>query len=1159
MSNAEAARSRPRLERLEQTKTRNALRGILAEIERRRTKWDDETKLDLWLNTTDGRLGIKVRMHLLAQGIRTLTGKSNPTIAKAIHQRLTRTHARGGGPYCEDEPTNIDGRANWNAGTIKSWLIDRGVYPSPEFAEEMLAIMAAMLEEAIVAKQPELAANVAEKVNAKGLSLHAVLGTIFAGVNLPESGPTHSDLKSWIGPAFLVSPDAAEPKPLQEAAETARKFLETEQGSPKAAFVTGVPHSGKKTTLRYFLHDLTGRRFRLEGGTDLPVMAIALDDHTIDEFFDLVFDFYKVGHYSTFESARNPTELSLESKIGQIAAMAAETPACILIGDLAPIDDDEIVRAFSRDYIGQLIACLLHGHPQTRVLLSMRNAGNSVAESMSLGFEHKRIIELPAKFSPTNTEAMGKLFSQISEENEISGLSWRLAQISLQLMEIRIRRSTEKSALKKQLHICLEADQPFGFIRLIWDRFLTAEEKCLAGIIASSHDGVRLSVISRIAAALLRLEPQLDGILNPNIAHLKTVLASVEKLIESRKVRVQPLLRMEAEREEPLFSMDNAWRRLFLALWWNHETSTARLIHLLIACEAADQSRRMRLHGFAAGGSATFGRDVQAYHALVASVDTASIISSQGDEPTEEIDRPSNLEAEILPPLEVAKNVPDPKTVLQYCYFQLLKRDLEGHGGRTLAVLKDARTRLGLLLTLIIPETPWIPAEERELSTTLSSYGHFLAAFDAGTQIEILMGIAIAALGVEKYTLVSNAVHLGEAIYRERKGVGISKISFMRLLRAEVDAALLLGGNPDAIRMAGSGASTAFAIRRHDVQLTGVAIRLKHLLANVLPETGRYDRGLNMARGKLHAKLGEVYHVIGRVGAAKESFEQALKIEREIQRSERFGAPLSPVLGGRGARSYLRLLIDLAKRRHRKTSAAQFIFGDQLALPLPQHLPSNDPLLVEAQRLKELNARRSGHDRAADEIGLKIDGARLAILSHNFQKAYTLLDRADALKFAPGANLEILLELTAVRTRFFIDGAAFCFSMNAENSVYFSARQTQRIADYLKVEPDPEVLADALIAKAASSAAAFKKLVSLQEQIPHPYATYFDYLEALRTATESRRRDVDVPAVLIKARQQSQRAIDQMAECAYAMHLREAHRFHQSVIRALAHYGAQPA
>lgn len=233
------------------------------------------------------------------------------------------------------------------------------------------------------------------------------------------------------------------------------------------------------------------------------------------------------------------------------------------------------------------------------------DASNSVAEFMTLGFEHVRIIELPSKFSPTNMEAIGKLFSQISEENEISGLSWRLAQISLQLMETRIRRSTEKSAFRKQLHICLEADQPFGFIRLIWDRFLTTEEKCLAGIIPSSHDGVRLSVISRITAALVRLEPQLDGIPNPNVNHLKAVITSIEKFVESRRVRVQPLLRMEAEREEILFSMDNAWRRLFLALWWNSETSTARLIHWLIAREAADRSRRMRLHGFAAGGSVT--------------------------------------------------------------------------------------------------------------------------------------------------------------------------------------------------------------------------------------------------------------------------------------------------------------------------------------------------------------------------------------------------------------------------------------------------------------------------------------------------------------------------------------------------------------------------
>ncbi|MGY4627030.1 hypothetical protein [Bradyrhizobium sp. USDA 4486] len=180
--------------------------------------------------------------------------------------------------------------------------------------------------------------------------------------------------------------------------------------------------------------------------------------------------------------------------------------------------------------------------------------------------------------------------------------------------------------------------------------------------------------------------------------------------------------------------------------------------------------------------------------------------------------------------------------------------------------------------------------------------------------------------------LVSNAVHLREAMFRDRKGGRFSKISFMRPLRAEVDAALLLGGNPDAIRMAGSDASIAFAIRRHDVQLTGVAHRVSHILTNVLPENEKYDGELYTARGKLHARLGEVYHVIGRVGAAKASFDDALKIERDVQRAERFNAPLSPVFGGRGARSYLRLLIDLAKHRHRNTSARQFVFADQLAV-----------------------------------------------------------------------------------------------------------------------------------------------------------------------------------------------------------------------------------
>ena len=1128
-------------------------------VEKQRIRHKDKKPM-LWSTTHGGRLGVKIRTQLLAEGLKALTNKSFAEIASTISKRISKPPQRGAGPSNPGERTGIDGRPDWTEKTIHSWLLNREVSPSNEFAERMISILAKLLQEQIDGRSAS-PRSVAEIIEEKNLSVDEVLQKVFAGVELPQTVSALSDLKSWAGPGLKIRPDAAEPQPLEEAAEEAKLFLEME-GGPRAVFISGVPHSGKKTALRYFFHGLSNGNFRLDEGMSLAVLAIALDDHTPEDFVDRVFNFYRRGHFSSFISDENSAELSLASKIEQIAAMAAATPACILIGDLAPIDEDEIVRAFSRDHIGQLISCLFKAHPQTRLLLTMKEAKNSLAGRASISLEHVKIVELPSKLRLSSDVRTSGLTALIAEDKKLSGLSWRLGQIAYHLAHTRLRAAGEQSRFNKQLRVCLQSDSPMGLLVLIWDRLLSTEERCLVGIVASSQDGVRVSVLSRVVTALAQLDPKLG--LDPRMTHINNLISGLDRFVESRSVTVEPLLRMELlSREETLFSLDNGWRRHFLRLWWQSDVPTARLVHWLIAREAADQSRKIRSHGLVGGGSSSFGRDIQTFHALVASVDAAAVISGQAKITTDLAansrnggDGAANLEALILPPLDIHADVPDPKLVLRYCYFELYTKDLQGPSARLFTVLDDAQTRLGLLLSLFNPEIPWVPASERKLSATLGAYGHFLSTFEPKHQVDILAGIAIAALRVENYGLLSNAVRLGEEIYRERRGVGISTINFMRLLRTKVDAGLLLGGDPDAIRVIENDVALDLPARRHDVQLTAVAAGINDILQNVLPASKDCDRDLTIARGKLLARLGEVYHVAGKLSSARNEFRKALELERNVCEAAGYEAFLAPVIGGRGARSRLRMLIDIAKRVHRKSGFSEFIFADQLALPIPLLVSASDPLIVEAHRMNDLNARRMSRNRAADAIGLKVDSARLAVLNHDFQKAYALLDRADALKFAPGASPESLLELTAVKTRYLIDGAALCFNMNAANSIFSSGMQIAKIADYLctDLQRGPEAVAAILIERAKRSGAAFQKLVTLQKQVPYPYATYFEYLEGLRLAVESRQTDVDVESLLRKAATHTTKAIDQMMESAYGMHLREASRFRRSLCKALDYY-----
>ncbi|WP_163111273.1 hypothetical protein, partial [Acinetobacter baumannii] len=71
----------------------------------------------------------------------------------------------------------------------------------------------------------------------------------------------------------------------------------------------------------------------------------ALDDHDPRSFVDLVYRFFASARYRQAEVERRVSTLDQPAKISRIAAMASLTPSCVILADIAAIEEDEVVRS----------------------------------------------------------------------------------------------------------------------------------------------------------------------------------------------------------------------------------------------------------------------------------------------------------------------------------------------------------------------------------------------------------------------------------------------------------------------------------------------------------------------------------------------------------------------------------------------------------------------------------------------------------------------------------------------------------------------------------------------------------------------------------------------------------------------------------------------
>lgn len=657
-----------------------------------------------------------------------------------------------------------------------------------------------------------------------------------------------SDYVSSCDPSFSTDPASFDDDGLATQAQAALTYLRKSIG-PRGAIIQGGRHSGKKVVLRHLVQRLEDQVLTLDNGVELPLLAMAMDDHTPHSFIDQAYRFFASGRLRKSEVDRRAATLSTTEKLERTLAIARRQPAFVVISDIAAVEEDEVVRSLAGSYASDLLLALLNGHPFTRVAFTTRltlRMGSTAMEA-PLRSDYVQSFQVSGKLGlPSVAAALGLTRDGQDLGRELDGLTARLAQIAISLPDIP--SDHPETEFFSSLRIGMRQGEPALICKLIAGRRLCRDDRLLLGLICASHDGLRLSVLAKIVQRLqddgdLTWASGLSSNLQDMMKGFEERAGNLKGLVQRRLVSVDPALidlstiegHSRPSVNEVLFAVDDGWRSHFLKLWCDEDRVLARKGHWLIAREAADQARKLRISQINNVDSVSFGRDIQTLHALMASIDVTSIQTRSAPAALEDSGFPLtgawNSEGVVLPSLDVKAARPEPMVALRYAYHHLYRRDLDQDNYALLWRKEDAAARLGILLRILSPESPWLSLDERGLSATLGHYGHVLATFASEDVMNIFLAVAISALRLQKYEIVTDAVRLGEQFFADRRGEGIRRITFMRLLRVEIDAALLLGGNPDAIQAYASHQARADISTR---RLVAAADRIEHLLRDYL-------------------------------------------------------------------------------------------------------------------------------------------------------------------------------------------------------------------------------------------------------------------------------------------------------------------------------------
>lgn len=1047
---------------------------------------------------------------------------------------------RPSGPAAENEERDpVTGRPYWNAKTYTGFLRHRTAPPSDQVVERIIANLGELVAEQIwpSADLDAMKTLLRTPGNSIAALAQAILARAPTVTRRWQGRQKHRPFRSA---SFTFSAGTGSAPGVKPVAKRARSFLKKLDG-PRAFFVGGPAYSGKKTVLRHFLAACDDGWFVLGDQSALPVFAASLYDQAPTRLIDELYEFYLSGQ--DFREEYTPAvRETTKWKLLRIEAMARTTPACILFADTDPISQDDVFRSLSDGPIDAVIAILLGAHPLTRLLFTTSDAEDAdqlyrAAKRLCHACEQEKLdgrFEMAKVAGLSGATPMGQY---------IDGRTWRLAWITSRL--IGMVAAPKHAGFVRQREYLIRRNDSHGLTRLLWEDLLDPEQRTLLGTIAMSQDGLRLSVLRRILAALRRAET--NDVLTEE--SLPRQLSALSDLITEHHFDIEDELLDPGDADsEPVYSVDQDWRTHFLERWWQSDCKRARFGHWLIAREATDQARRLRLAQVEVISVESIGREIQALHALIASIDPSGVRAHSTQRLSGDIEK--TVEAIVLPSLMIDAEMPDPLVALRFAYLFLYRMHIEGPDYELLRIHEDAATRLNLLLPLFAPERPWLSLRERNLPTTVPV--HISSAFDHEEIVGLLASIAIGAKRLRRFDIVLAAVNAGE---RESTGVNLScapALNHMRLFRTRIDAGILLAGLPNRLIV---------SIENNLTRLSNMGEVIQNIIAVLegdlrLPDTASGELiPLLVARAKLQARLGEAYHCFGALHRAEIAFRSARATEVKIVNAEAVGDSMSPVLGGRGARRYVRLLVDLALRRAYLRRPISYVFGDGLRVPgyaFPADVLPETPLI---QLLIDINCRRLSPGHLEDSVALKIEAARVASMRRRPGSALRLLDAAQSsLRLSTGSDFELLLEYFALRTHIQAQSAMSCFAHNDGASDAPLDDVIENLRNYLtpRGSDDVRALGADLIGLARTSKGLLDEMTRMLASQDPPAAIVAELLEATILMGETRISNAgDGASTLDRAATAVRSAMKAMHETKFRLHWWHARETQRGIRHAL--------
>lgn len=995
---------------------------------------------------------------------------------------LDRMHAAGNLPVVKSGEGVTRGQGkSWNQGTFGNFLRNQKVNPPEEAIEAIRATLIQLCEKTLSAKgrtNADIADLLALPYPAPSDCLKEVLGNLAPPP--PQAFVCRGAYRSSFGRGFDTQPRASWPGPLKEAAVRILTELVDPAGA-RLVLVTGPHMSGKKTTLKYLCQSLGYGPLELKDGSRIPLLALALDELAPGEFVEQVYTFFRNGDPSG-RTSRGDEGLTVSAKIEHIQRLTKLLPACVILADAAPLENDGVIRTLHQDHVAKIVESLMAGDARSKIVLTGPDQGgfkNINEEAIRRKLKEKRFpLSGNLQF---DLETMKVTENQTLASRTVKGITAYLAGIAIGLANRR--RSTGIGEIP--IMQAVEVDNHWRILSLLWTHLLEPEERFVLGAVASSQDGLRLSVLVRMVKSLPglgRSGPWVERLLKEG--QIEAVIEELGELIQSRQAPLDAGQRSWGGPEsEPLLFMDQGWRRNTLKIWFDdkddkdkEDVALARDCSWLVAREAAEQARTFKLLGGLSNAKYAFARDVQAFNALIASVDPSCRIKPKPSRTS------WSLEATILPPPGSAAAKPDGISTLRYAFLRWYKDYLEGENFRLLSEMDDPDLRLRLLLPLFEPSEPW--SGERNLLPEIREYNHLRRAFTADELLDLLTAVAMASLRMQRFDLLGSVARLGEQIL-DRHGKDVDKFAALRLLRAEIDAGLYAGANPDDAlladphRRAGKSISFLEIIRRINELLNG--------------RFGPYQRrhpATVLAQGKLRARLGEACHMADQMRPAHRAFTAAMLAEQRMAALRGVGTCTGTVLGGRGARACLAYYVDVARRRAWANGQASVALPNGLVIPAPPLVPEDDRYLRKARDMYLMNSRRIGAFDVADRLGLRMDKARLAMVVGAYPEALEALKDVDALRLRPDANIEVSMELHALRCRAHLEALLILYRQDAAQS---AGRKQDGPQDGAEAAARLAKQND-LLTQAEHSLASLQHLVSSRRALALPFGTLFRYL-----------------------------------------------------------------